>query len=364
MLTKKIKVAVWGVGGIGGCAVRELVRIPDVELTSVLVYSDEKDGKDVGLLVGLDAVGVEATKDVSRFLADKPDCVFFAARDFGDFRGDADILMLLEAGINVITPLPYQYPDIRGKAVAEKFEAAGRKGDATLFGTGINPGFMFERLGAAMTSLSHEIRSVRQCEYFNCQHMENPAETLKIIGFGTTPEELEHNVDGVQFPDNYLRQEIAQMADHLGIELDRIERTPHHVFSEEAFDVPGIFPIARGTAAVISYRWTGYTRGEPCLSTQTVWYIHERVRPAAAISDDCWIIDIEGRPSSRVVIDLKGSFEDDLALLPDNPTPTGFFATVVAMVNAIPRVLAAEPGVLTLAPPEIGWRASGLNGRS
>jgi 2,4-diaminopentanoate dehydrogenase len=360
MMAAKTKVGVWGVGGIGGCAVRELVRIPEIDLVSALVYSDDKDGKDLGTLVGLHEVGVKATTDIANFLAAKPDCVFYAARDFGDFRGDSDIVKLLEAGVNVITPLPYQNPKIRGPEVVEKFEAAGKKGGATLFGTGINPGFMYERLGALMTTLSHEIQSVQMREFFNHQHLENAAELLKIIGFGSTPEDLARNTDAALFPDNYIRQTVAQMGDNLGISLDRIERTSHHVFADEDFDVPGIFPIARGTAAVISYKWTGYSEGRACLSTQNFWYIHERVRPSAAISDDCWLIEVEGRPSTRVIVDIQGSLEKDLILLPDNPTPPGFFATVIAMINAIPRVLAAEPGLLTIAAHEISWRKSSL----
>jgi 4-hydroxy-tetrahydrodipicolinate reductase len=258
--------------------------------------------------------------------------------------------------VNVITPLPYQYPQSRGSEWLAKFEAAARKGGATLFGTGINPGFMYDRLAPLMTTLSHEIQTVRMQECFNCQNLENPVETLKIIGFGTSPEELARNTAGVQFPDNYIRQTVAYMGDILRIPLERIERTPHHVFASEDFDVPGIFPIRRGTAAVISYKWTGFSQGRARLSSQTVWYMHERVRPAGAISDDCWIIEVEGRPSTRVVVDVQGSLERKLVLLPDNPTPTGFFATVIAMINAIPQVIAAKPGVMTLAPPEISWR--------
>lgn len=72
-MTKKIKIGVWGPGGIGGCAIRELVRTPDVELVSVLVYSEHKDGVDAGALVGIGDIGLKTTRDVSTFLAAKPE---------------------------------------------------------------------------------------------------------------------------------------------------------------------------------------------------------------------------------------------------------------------------------------------------
>lgn len=350
------RVAVWGPGGIGGCAIRELARIPEINLVGVLAYSAHKDGVDAGALVGIGDIGIKATTDVSRFLATKPDCVFYAARDFTNFNTDPDILMLLEAGVNVITALPYHYPKYRGDDVAAKFDAAGKKGGATLFGTGINPGFMGERLAVLMTTLSQEVELIRIDEYFNCQNFENAVEVLKIIGFGTTPEELAANTIAAQFPSNKIPETVAHMADMLGIKLDRIERTSHHYFAEETFDVPGIFEIERGTAAMISYRWTGYSNGRPRLSNQIYWYMHERVRPAAATSNDCWVITTEGRPSTRVVLDIKGSVERNLTLLPDNPTPAGFFATVSAMIAAIPHVIAAEPGLMLTPPPAIHWR--------
>jgi 2,4-diaminopentanoate dehydrogenase len=100
-------------------------------LVGVLAYSARKEGVDAGALFGIGEVGGKTTTDVSCFLATKPDCVFYAARDFTNFNTDPDILMLLEAGVNVITALPHHYPKIRGDDVAQKFDAAGKKGGAT-----------------------------------------------------------------------------------------------------------------------------------------------------------------------------------------------------------------------------------------
>ena len=133
---------------------------PEHRIGRCRAYSAHKDGVDAGTLVGIRELGVKTTTDVSRFLAAKPDCVFYAARDFTNFNTDPDILMLLEAGVNVITALPYHYPKYRGDGVAAKFDAAGKKGGATLFGTGINPGFMGERLAVLMTTLSQEVEFI------------------------------------------------------------------------------------------------------------------------------------------------------------------------------------------------------------
>ncbi len=109
------RVAVWGIGGIGGACVRELLRLPEFELVGAFAYDPAKHGRDAGELAGSAACGVVATSDRAAFLATRPDCVLFAARDFGDFSTDDDIAWLLESGVDVVTPLPYRRLDLQGR---------------------------------------------------------------------------------------------------------------------------------------------------------------------------------------------------------------------------------------------------------
>ena len=118
------KVAVWGPGGLGGCAIREMAGLPEFELVSVFAYSASKVGHDAGVLVGGQPNGVSVTNDVGALLASQPQCVLYTARDQGDFSSDADILKLLESGVNVITPLPYFDFRDRGEAVRKRFADA------------------------------------------------------------------------------------------------------------------------------------------------------------------------------------------------------------------------------------------------
>lgn len=97
------RVAVWGPGSVGTAAIRELILLPETCLVAVFAYSKAKIGVDAGVLVGMQPIGVLTTGDTAVFLSAKPECVVYAARDFGDTRGEDDIAMLLEAGVNVIS---------------------------------------------------------------------------------------------------------------------------------------------------------------------------------------------------------------------------------------------------------------------
>ena len=100
-----IRVIQWATGSIGTHAIPAILEDPGLELVGVKVYSEAKDGKDAGTLVGIDPIGLTATRDVDALLALEADCVLYAPllADVGE------ICRLLEAGLNVITPAGWAY---------------------------------------------------------------------------------------------------------------------------------------------------------------------------------------------------------------------------------------------------------------
>jgi 4-hydroxy-tetrahydrodipicolinate reductase len=341
---------------MGMCATREILRLPETELVAVLAYSKAKHGVDVGQLLGSELTGVRVTTDADELIAAKPEVVLQATHLFPEFPSDDEIIRLLEAGINVITCLPYQYPQARGADVAKRFDEAGKRGGATLFGTGENPGFMFERLAATMTGISNDIQCIRVDEYFSCQHLTNGKEILPLYGFGTPVEEVEKNETSGILVGHYLTGPIHYMADKLGVPLDRIERTSHHKVVTEDITIPGVITARKGTVGTLSFKFTGYSNGRPMFVNRTRLYLHESLRPREAKGDDYWIIQIEGQPSTRLGLEITGSLKRNLPRLPNNPAPGGYFATVIPMIQAIPMVIDAAPGLHVTAMPEVHWK--------
>ena len=68
----------WATGGVGRAAIEGVLGHPELELVGCWVHSADKDGKDVGELVGRDPIGVTATTDVDEILALDADCVVYA----------------------------------------------------------------------------------------------------------------------------------------------------------------------------------------------------------------------------------------------------------------------------------------------
>ena len=72
----------------------------DMQLVGARVYTDDKNGMDIGTLVGRDAIGVSAPPPTSRaILALDADCVLYTPRTA---RVD-DVCALLASGKNVAT---------------------------------------------------------------------------------------------------------------------------------------------------------------------------------------------------------------------------------------------------------------------
>lgn len=349
------RVAVAGPGGLGACAIREVLRLPELQLAGVLAFSPQKNGVDAGTLVGKPACGVKVTTDFDAFLKCDAEVVLYTARDLGTWNSDEQILALLSAGKNVITPLPYHYLKSRGADVEARFQAAAEKGGATLHGSGITPGFFNERLVTLLTGLTNDVESIRFQEFFNAAPLAGALETLQLFGFGSSLEAATANLAPAMMAENYLKQPIEYFADRLGIQLDRIERKPQHKVAPRDIEMPAML-IKKGTVGLVSYAWTGYAKGKPFYTTEVYWYLGDVMRPETAKGDDFWTVAIEGRPSLQVSVASQASFAKAIAISPDEPTPPGYVMTIVAMVQAIPNVVNAAPGLALPAMPEVHWK--------
>jgi 4-hydroxy-tetrahydrodipicolinate reductase len=110
---------VWGPGVVGSALIREIMRMPEVQLVGVLAYSAEKDGKDAGDVAGTAVTGVRVTTNQQQIIGLDADCVLYCPRVSAECEIDSDatniLCRLLESGKNVITSIGYWYPAFHGQ---------------------------------------------------------------------------------------------------------------------------------------------------------------------------------------------------------------------------------------------------------
>jgi hypothetical protein len=340
-----IRVALIGTGNCGSLALKQLVNDARFDLTGVWVSSDTKVGRDAGELAGLDVTtGVAATNDLDAIIAAKPDCVVYCA--MGDTRlpdAMADVRTILSAGIDVVGSglgvLQYPWQVIPDKYI-QRIEDAAREGNSTLFMTGVDPGFATDLLPFALAGTCQSIDSVRTMEIADYATYDGATVMFDVMGFGNEIGDLP-----MLYQPGILSiawgTAIRQMAAGLGIEVDEIKDSVEQEPAPEDFDV-AVGTIKKGTVAAVRFQIEGMVGGKPVIVVEHVTRLRPDLRPD-------WAQPAQPGGSYRVEITGEPSYTMDIC--PTSRNGDHNYAAILAaagrIVNAIPDVVAAAPGIRT-----------------
>ena len=340
-----IRVVHIGTGNVGRLALSELVANPAFELTGLVVSADEKVGKDAGELAGLDVVtGITATKDLDAALATNPDCAVYCA--MGDNRmpqAMADVYKIAAAGINVVGTSPgvLQYPwGVMPDKYIAPLEEAARQGNSSIYINGVDPGFITDLIPLAFASTCASIEQVRCMEIADYATYDGATVMFDVMGFGQPLDEVP-----MLFQPGVLSVAwgcaIRQLAAGLNITLDSITESYEREPAPEAFDIAAGH-IPEGGVAAVRFEIKGMVGDHPVIVVEHVTRVRGDLRPD-------WAQPAQGGGSYRVEITGEPSYVVDIC-----PTSTkgdhnhaAIAAGAARVVNAIPAVLAAPPGIRT-----------------
>ncbi len=339
----RLRVVQWSSGGVGAIAVRAIASRPDLELAGVFVHSPAKVGRDAGELAGTAKLGISATSDAEALLALAPDCVCYTA--VGESRPREcidDFCRMLAAGVNVVTTsVPgLVHPAAFDPKHVAKLEDACREGGATLYASGIEPGFAGDQLVLTLATLTHQIRSVRTQEIFSYADYPVAFTMFEVFGFGKP---LRHRaimeLPGVQA--SSWGPPVRMVADRLGAKLDGIRESYEKRATERRLEVAaGV--IEAGTVGAVRFETIGVIGGRDAIVIEHVNRMAPEIAPdwPTAARDGTYRIVFDGEPRLQCELTL-GS--------PSDFSAQGMIATAMRVVNAIPAVCAAAPGIATSA---------------
>jgi hypothetical protein len=161
-----------------------------------------------------------------------------------------------------------------------------------------------------------------------------------VMGFGTPPDvvpmQLQPGMLGVAWG-----TAIRQLAAGLGIQIDEITETYEREPAAEAFHIAaGHIPI--GGQAALRFEVHGMVNGRPAIVIEHITRLREDLRPD-------WPQPAQPGGSYRVEITGEPSYTVDIC--PTSRKGDHNHAAIVAaagrIVNAIPAVVAAPPGIRT-----------------
>lgn len=339
------RVIQWTTGNVGRRAVRAIVEHPELELVGLFAHGQDKLGRDAGELCGLPPLGVRATRDVDALVGLRADCV-----NYNGLLPDVEVLeRFLAAGTNVVTTSGMVTG--RNLGIATRLERAARAGGSSIFGSGINPGFM-NMLPIALTALTDRVHSISMTETADVRNYPS-AGSWEIFGWGKPlghqTQDMDANPMNAVFLDG-----LDWMADALGTELSERKVETDYAIATRDIELPWMrFP--KGTVAGQRISWKGFVHGRCVVRCTVAWKMGEDLEPNWSAPQGYEIV-IEGEPRIRTVVELEQPTLPGISREADRMDLI-MISTAMPPILAIPYVCRARPGIVTYSDlPAMGAR--------
>lgn len=338
------KVIQWGIGNVGKESMEVIIENPDLELVGVWKHSATGTEQDVGALYGLDVdTGIKATTSKEDLIALDADCVLYMPR----LTDLDDVCALLASGKNVVcTPFAFfaaSYPE-QDQA---KLRAACEKGNSSLYGTGINPGFAGMIQPLALSGMSKKIKKVTVYERANWSFYDNAAITFDNMRFGHPKAEATLAANPfAQFNSDIFVEQLYMMAAAWGMEFDEVKVQQDLIETDEAFDII-CGHVDAGTVCGQRYQWQGIYQGEVVIEIDALWNIGDDYPSHWPVPADGWTVNIEGSPSMQTHFLCCASFDPGSTATLEDHVHSTEIATAMLAVNSVKSVCDAPQGLLS-----------------
>src|ERR1700704_4309927 len=161
IVKKKIRAVQYGVGPIGAAIVRLMWEKESIEIIGAIDSDPAKAGQDLGDVVGgPDAPwGVPVTDDAAAMLGESADVVIHSTSSLLPNVMDQLMACLAAESCVVSTCEELAYPFRKYPELAARLDAEAKTWGVALIGTGINPGFVMDKLLITLSAASQEIDS-------------------------------------------------------------------------------------------------------------------------------------------------------------------------------------------------------------
>jgi len=324
-MKQTITVAQYGIGPIGAEIARLLLTKPWVRLVAAVDIDPNKIGRDVGEVIGH---GSDAGVKVTAELPGKVDVVCHSTGSrLRDVSGQ--LKDLLSRGAHVVSTCEeLSFP--LDAAIREDLQQVARANNVTLLGTGVNPGFVMDKLPLTVTSVCQRVDEVRIIRIQNASTRREPLQ--RKVGAGMTPDEFRAAVDAGKIKHMGLRESLMMVGNGLGAEFDQVSDEKIEPILATREVVTQYLKVAPGQVAGVHQTIDG--RGKINVSLELRMYVG-----AEDVAADRVIV--KGVPD--VEMEIKGGVHGDRA-------------TAAMVVNSIPRVVSARPGVLTMDDIPVSYR--------
>lgn len=321
-MDRKIRVAQCGIGVIGRSVTRILARKAEMEIVGAIDLHHV--GRDLGDIAEVgNKLGVVISNDVDAVLSETRPHVVIHTTSSSLRIVHPELQRLIKARVDVVSSTEeLSYPYKKQPELAAQIDKMAKDNQVTVLGTGVNPGFLMDAWPLFMTGVCAEVKELRVRRIQDASLRRIPFQ--KKIGAGKTVEEFNELVESGTLRHVGLPESVAMIAAGLGWELDDITETIEPIIykTEVRSDFITVKP---GQVAGVKQMGYGWKDGKVLIT------LNFEASIGARESYDA--LYITGTPNMEVII--KGGTHGDIA-------------TVAMLVNSVPKVIDARPGLKTM----------------
>jgi len=231
---------------------------------------------------------------------------------------------LLTRGVSVVSTCEeLAWPWLRHPVLAQELHELCVRHRVRIVGTGVNPGYLMDALPVALTHACHRVRHVRVERVQDAARRRLPFQ--RKVGVGLSPEEFEARASAGSLRHVGLGESLHLLAYHAGLTLERWEESLEPVLAER--ETPsGLGPVPAGHARGVLQVARGFTGGKAVIELV--------FRAGAGEPRSYDRVQVDGDPPLDVT--FEGGVHGDVA-------------TAAIVLNTLRPLLAAEPGLHTMA---------------
>jgi len=319
-----IPVILMGLGAIGRSIARAALTKPDLEIVAALDLDPSRVGKKLGEILDAPAPDITVSSDAPGAFKKAAGGVMLHATQSRLDQVEGELAQALSASISIVSSCEeLAYPWLRHPEIAGRLDKIAEKRKVALLGTGVNPGFVLDRLPATLGSIVGKVERVRALRVVDARTRR--AQLQRKVGAGLNEEEFDRGVDDGTIGHVGLMESAALAALGVGLQVDEVEESIDPLEAEEDMrGADGLFVPRGGIVGVHQIARAFHQKREVALLELTI-----------ALGADNPHDEIELFANPGIKLFIPGGIPGDTA-------------TAWAIVHAVPLVAGAQPGLITV----------------
>ncbi len=328
---ENVKVAIWGFGAMGSGIAKVLLGKKGVDIIGVCDIHPARMGKSIFDLLGVEQNGrndVFVNPKIEEVVHDHNCDICVIATDSFTRKAFPKIKYVVEQGVNVVsTAEEMSYPKAQEPELAAEMDKLAKAHGVSILGTGINPGLMMDLLAICLSGCMTSVEKVT-CRRVNSLSPFGPA-VMEEQGVGLTVAAFEEGVkNGTLAGHVGFAESVGMISEALGWKVEKFEQQMKPIVTSIDRKSPYGFAKA-GDVAGVNMTGQGYVDGEVKIDM-----IHpQQIEP-----------EMEGTHTGDYIV-LNGTPEVNMSIRPE---VDGGIGTIAMVVNMIPHVINARPGLKTM----------------